>query len=118
MVHYDLAINKVKFYINYFLNLKERPDAIFCINDPTAIEAIQLIKKAGLAIPGDIAIIGFSNDFASSIIEPSLTTVEQPIKEMGRTATQLLLDQIDRDVSNWKAPTVVLKTQLIVRDSS
>jgi DNA-binding LacI/PurR family transcriptional regulator len=118
VVHYDLAINKVKIYINYFLNLKERPDAIFCINDPTAIEAIRLIKETGLRIPEDIAIIGFSNDFVSSLIEPSLTTVEQPIKEMGRTATQLLLDQIERDVADWKAPTVVLKTQLIVRNSS
>jgi LacI family transcriptional regulator/LacI family repressor for deo operon, udp, cdd, tsx, nupC, and nupG len=42
--------------------------------------------------------------------------VEQPIKEMGRTATQLLLDQIDCDLANWKAPTVVLKTQWIVRN--
>jgi DNA-binding LacI/PurR family transcriptional regulator len=50
-----------------------------------------------------IAIICFSNDFVSSLIEPSLTTVEQAIKEMGRMVTQLLLDQIERDVADWKA---------------
>ena len=118
VVHYDLTISKVKIYVKYFLNLKKRPDAIFCINDPTAIEVIRIIKEVGLRIPEDIAIIGFSNDFVSSLIEPSLTTVEQPIKEMGRMATQLLLEQIERDVADWKAPTVVLKTKLIVRNSS
>lgn len=118
IIHYDLSINKVKIYINYFLNLNPRPDAIFAINDPTAIEAIQLIKEAGLKIPQDIAIVGFSNDFASSLVEPSLTTVEQPIAEIGRVATQLLLDQLDREVADWKAQTVMLKTNLIVRNSS
>jgi LacI family transcriptional regulator/LacI family repressor for deo operon, udp, cdd, tsx, nupC, and nupG len=94
------------------------PDAIFCINDPTAIETIRIIKEKGLRVPEDISIIGFSNDYVSSMIEPSLTTVEQPIAEMGRTAATLLLDQINRDVADWKAPTIVLKTKLIVRNSS
>jgi len=118
IVNYDLSIPTVKIYINYFLNLEDRPDAIFAINDPTAIEAIRIIKEHGLSIPKDIAIIGFSNDFVSSMIEPSLTTVEQPIHEMGRTATQLLLDQIGRNVADWKAQTVQLKTKLIIRNSS
>lgn len=118
IINYDLSISKVPIYINYFLNLPERPDAIFCINDPTAIEAMRVIKQRGLKIPEDISVIGFSNDFVSSLIEPSLTTVEQPIKEIGRTAAQLLLEQMDRDVADWKAATVVLKTKLIVRESS
>jgi len=118
IVNYDLSIPTVKIYINYFLNLENRPDAIFAINDPTAIEAIRIIKEHGLSIPKDIAIIGFSDDFVSSMIEPSLTTVEQPIHEMGRTATQLLLDQIGRNVADWKAQTVQLKTKLIIRNSS
>lgn len=118
IVHYDLSIAKVEQCITYFLNLKERPDAIFAINDPTAIEAIQQIKKRGLNIPTDIALVGFSNDFASSIIEPTLTTIEQPIKEIGETATKLLLEQLQRKVTDWKAQTVILKTNLIIRNSS
>jgi DNA-binding LacI/PurR family transcriptional regulator len=118
IVHYDLNIDNVKVYINYFLSLKDRPDSIFCINDPTAIETIRIVKEKGLRIPEDISIIGFSNDYVSALIEPSLTTVEQPIRDMGRTAATLLLDQIDREVADWKAPTIVLKTKLIVRNSS
>lgn len=118
IVNYDMSLSSVKIYVNYFLNHENRPDAIFAINDPTAIEAIRIIKERGLSIPGDIAIVGFSNDFVSSMIEPALTTVEQPIHEMGRTAAQLLLDQMGRKVADWKAQTVQLKTKLIIRKSS
>jgi DNA-binding LacI/PurR family transcriptional regulator len=117
-VHYDLSLSKVKIYVNFFLTLPNRPDAIFCINDPTAIETIRIIKENGLRIPEDIAVVGFSNDYVSSLIEPPLTTVEQPISEMGRTAADLLIKQIDLSIEQWKAPTVVLKTKVIVRSSS
>lgn len=118
IIPYDLTLDKVEIYVNHLLNLKNRPDAIFCINDPTAIQAIQIIKKAGLRIPEDIAIVGFSNDYASALIDPPLTTVGQPVAQIGQTAIQLLLDQINRDVADWKAVTKVLKTHLIIRESS
>jgi LacI family transcriptional regulator len=118
IIPYDLTIAKVKIYVNHLLRLDNPPDAIFAINDPTAIEALQIVKKKGLQVPKDIAIVGFSNDFASGLIEPSLTTVSQPTKEIGSTAAQLLVDQINRDISEWKSIIRVLKTELIVRKSS
>jgi LacI family transcriptional regulator/LacI family repressor for deo operon, udp, cdd, tsx, nupC, and nupG len=118
IIPYDLTIEKVKIYVKHLLSLPEPPDAIFAINDPTAIEAIQIIKEAGLRIPEDVAVVGFSNDYTSSLIEPSLTTVSQPVKLIGRTAIELLIEQLKRDVSEWKAVTKVLKTELIIRNSS
>lgn len=118
IISYDLNINKVPIYVNHFLNMDNPPDAIFAINDPSAIEAIQVVKKKGLKVPEDIAIVGFSNDYLSGLIDPPLTTVSQPVNEMGRTAAQLLIDQINRNVSDWKAYIRVLKTELIVRGSS
>jgi len=118
IISYDLEISKVKIYVNHLLSLPKPPDAIFAINDPTAIETIQVIKKRGIRIPEDIAIVGFSNDYASALIEPALTTVSQPIEEIGKTAAQLLIDQISRDTSDWKAVTKVLKTELIIRAST
>ncbi len=118
LVNYDLSVTSVEGHIDHLLNLKSPPDAIFAINDPAAIESIKILKKRNIKIPEDIAVVGFSNDLVSSIIEPSLTTVEQPIKEIGQTAAQLLIDQISRNVEDWKAQTVSLKTNLIVRDSS
>lgn len=118
VIPYDLTVEKVKIYVKHLLELEEPPDALFAINDPTAIEAMQIIKKKGLRIPQDIAVVGFSNDYASALIEPSLSTVAQPMQEIGRSAVQLLLDQLDRDMSEWKAITRTLKTELIIRDSS
>ena len=118
IIPYDLTIGKVKIYVNHLLQLKHPPDAIFAINDPTAIETILVIKKIGLRIPQDIAIVGFSNDYISSIIEPSLTTLSQPVEKIGETAITLLLDQMNRNVSDWKAVTKVLKTDLVIRNST
>ena len=118
IIPYDLSLRKVKIYVNHLLSLENPPDAIFAINDPTAIEAVQTIKKIGLRIPEDIAVAGFSDDYASSLMEPKLTTVAQPVDEMGKIATQLLIDQMNREVTDWKATTKMIKTKLIIRDST
>lgn len=113
----DLTVEKVRIYVNHFLEMIPPPDALFAINDPAAIEAIQMIKKLGLRIPEEIAVVGFTDSPSSALIEPGLTTVE-PVMEIGRTAVQLLLEQISREVSEWKAVTKVLKTELIIRGST
>jgi LacI family transcriptional regulator/LacI family repressor for deo operon, udp, cdd, tsx, nupC, and nupG len=110
----DLSPDKVNIYINHLLKIENPPDAIFCINDPSAIQAIQIIKKVGLRIPEDIAIVGFSDDFASELI--GLTTVEQPVTAIGHTAAQILFDQIKNDKK--KAIIKQLKTRLIIRAST
>jgi len=118
IISFDLSLSKVKIYIKHLLSLPSPPDAIFAINDPTAIEVIQIIKQQGLKIPQDIAVIGFSNDYASALIEPSLSTMAQPVEEIGKTAVRMLIEQINRDVKDWKAGTTVLKTELIIRNST
>ena len=77
ILSYDLDIDKVKIYVNHLLNLDTPPDAIFAVNDPTAIEAIQIINKKKLAVPKNISVVGFSDDYISSLINPPLTTVSQ-----------------------------------------
>lgn len=116
IIPYDLSVDKVHIYVKYLLNLPVPPDALFAINDPTAIRAIQVIKAEGLQIPKDIAVVGFSNDYAGELMEPSLTTVSQPLKEMGQTATQLLIDQIENDMT--KPLIKCLKAKLIIRNSA
>jgi LacI family transcriptional regulator/LacI family repressor for deo operon, udp, cdd, tsx, nupC, and nupG len=118
IIHYDLTIEKVKIYVNHLLRLDNPPDAIFCINDTTAIEALQIIKKQGRKVPDDIALVGFSNDYVSALTNPPITTVSQPVRDIGRTAAQLLIEQINRDINDWKSFIRVLKTELIIRQSS
>jgi DNA-binding LacI/PurR family transcriptional regulator len=71
--------------------LKEKmiPDAIFAVNDPVAIGAFQRIKEANLKIPDDIAIMGFSNNKITSLVDPPLTTVDQPSFEMGKKSAEM-----------------------------
>lgn len=118
IIPYDLLLEKVNIFVNHLINLPNPPDAIFAINDPTAIEVIQFLKSKKIRIPEDIAIAGFSNDNYSALIEPSLTTMSQPVHEIGKVAAELLIDQINRDVEDWKAVTRMLKTEIIIRASS
>ena len=98
--------------------LKEKiiPDAVFAVNDPVAIGAYQRIKEAGLKIPGDIAIVGFSNNKITSLVDPQITTIDQPSFEMGKQATEMLIKLIEGEVARPK--TLVLETNLIVRGST
>jgi LacI family transcriptional regulator/LacI family repressor for deo operon, udp, cdd, tsx, nupC, and nupG len=118
IISYDLTMEKVKIYINHLLSLSNPPDALFAINDPTAIEAIQVIKARGLSIPEDIAVIGFSNDEVSALIEPALTTIAQPIDKIGETAAEMLLHLINTEISLWKPITKTMTTELIIRKST
>lgn len=96
---------------------EELPDAIFCFNDPVAIGAMKALKNAGVRIPEDIAIVGFSEGSMATVVEPQLTTVLQPMKEMGRQATELLLAQL-RSPRRPSPKTVCLDATLNIRGSS
>lgn len=104
------------------LALKNPPDAVFANNDVLAMGAMKAIKKAGLKIPSDIAVVGFSNWFYSSMVEPALSSVDQPGFLMGQEAARMLINQIETKEKNEDAiivpETKVLKTKLIVRESS
>lgn len=99
------------------LEMPLAPDAIFAANDTTAVSAIQCAKKLGLIVPDDLAIVGFNDDHLASIISPSLTTVSHPAFELGKIAASQLFAQQAKN--EWVASsTTVLKTALIVRESS
>lgn len=100
------------------LSLEILPDAVFAVNDPVATGAFLTIKEHGLKIPDDVALVGFSNTNVSSLLDPPLTTVEQPTYEIGKTAVQLLLAQINNSEENFVPQFEVLKTHLIIRGST
>jgi LacI family transcriptional regulator len=82
---------------------------------------MMAIKEKGLKIPEDVAIVGFSNWFFGELMDPSLTTVDQPGFEMGQEAARLLIRQIemkDKEDFDPQPETKILKTRLIIRNSS
>jgi DNA-binding LacI/PurR family transcriptional regulator len=88
--------------------------ALLCANDLMAIGAMKLCRDVGLRIPEDISITGFDNIPASSLLDPALTTVAQPGRDMGRAAAQLLLHQI-KGIS--RPARTEFPTELCVRGS-
>lgn len=100
------------------LDLPEPPEAVFAANDQMAIDAIRVIQARGLCVPGDIAVVGFDNIPMASYITPPLTTVHQPIFELGWHAAQMALDMINNDKPAITVPRkLLLPTSLIVRRS-
>jgi LacI family transcriptional regulator len=104
--------------IKKILALPYKVDGLFCANDVVAIGAIKYLKKLAITIPEEIAIVGFSNEITSSVIEPSLTTINQSGFEIGNIATNLLLDKISNDLKKQIHETIIVKTNLIERKSS
>jgi LacI family repressor for deo operon, udp, cdd, tsx, nupC, and nupG len=97
------------------LKLDKAPTAVFADSDQMAIGAIKAIKSHGLKVPDDFAVVGFDNIEIASIYEPSLTTVCQPMYEIGVKAMQLLLDILEKkERENIK---IKLESKLIIRDS-
>jgi LacI family transcriptional regulator len=96
-----------------------RPDAIFAANDPVAIGALKALKEEGFTIPDDVAIIGFSDEPITSLIDPPMTTVAQPGYEMGKLATNMLLQQIEqKDDEELLIQKKELRTELVIRKST
>ncbi|HNP73750.1 MAG TPA: LacI family DNA-binding transcriptional regulator [Kouleothrix sp.] len=94
-----------------------RPTAIFAANDLMAIGAMKAIREAGLAIPDDIAVVGFDNISAAELVSPQLTTIAQSQEQMGRSAAALLFSRIAGEAPD--TPRIVeLPFELIIRASA
>jgi len=104
--------------VGKLLELPETPDAIFAVNDLTAIGAMLTLQKRGIKIPDEIAIVGFSDGRFSGIVEPNLSSVDQHGYEMGTAAARMLIKRILSKDPFYPAETVILQSSLIVRGSS
>jgi len=99
----------------YFLNLPERPTAIFAATDEMAIGAIHCIQDAGLKVPDDISVIGLDNSRISSMVRPLLTTVAQPMYDIGAVSMRLLTKLMKKETV--ETAKVTLPHEMVVRQS-
>lgn len=102
--------------ISRLFECDEKPDAIFAVNDRKAIGAMLSLKKMNVKIGKEIGVIGFTNDPASSIISPKLSTVAEPAFEIGTKSAELLIQHMTK--KSYSAKEVVLPGKLIVRQST
>jgi len=98
-----------------FFKLLEPPKAIFAANDLLALGAMQAIQKKNFHIPGDFSVVGFNDIKLASFVYPPLTTIRQPMLEMGALAVKMLLKIIEEGEFNQRK--ILLKSKLIIRES-
>ena len=91
-------------------------DAVFCASDVMAAGALEVLRRQRRRVPQDIAVIGFDDSTIATSTDPALSSVRQPIEEMGREMARLLLAALDSGSSGGKQ--VILATELVVRASS
>ncbi|MGF1473845.1 MAG: LacI family DNA-binding transcriptional regulator [Rubrobacteraceae bacterium] len=98
------------------LELSDSPTAIFAMNNLITVGVLQALDRAALQVPEEMALIGFDDFELATVLHPRLTLVRQPAADLGRTATELLFDQLEARHTG-KPRRVVLETELIVRES-
>lgn len=99
------------------LQLKPRPDGVFCYNDPTAMGAIDTILAAGIRVPQDIALIGCGNLHYNDSLRVPLSSVDQNTQQIGERAARLTLALLESKATP-RRKTVILEPKLVVRASS
>ncbi len=114
IMHVGIQQNRAKVGVSYLMSLKEKPDAVFTVNDPIAVGCMLELSKRGIRVPEDIAVAGFSESPIGKIME--LTSVSQPTFELGRIAAETLLEQI-KDYST-PIKTITLDGKLNIRKST
>ena len=94
--------------------------AVIAYNDLMAIGLLQAAQRAGLAVPGDLSIIGFDNSFGSDFTTPGLTTIRQPLLQLGAEAVRVLLATLDESEGaiEQTLPPEALGTSLVIRESA
>jgi DNA-binding LacI/PurR family transcriptional regulator len=103
----------------HLMSRQDRPTAAFCYNDMTAIGLISAARRAGLAVPADLAVVGFDDIAFASYVSPSLTTIAQPIPDMGKRAMGMVLDLIlGSHGARGEIANILVRGELVVRDSS
>ncbi|HEY3940829.1 MAG TPA: LacI family DNA-binding transcriptional regulator [Bryobacteraceae bacterium] len=97
------------------LLLKNRPSAIFCYNDMTALGVMEQAAKMRLSVPRDLSMVGFDDLFFAALLQPPLTTIRQPKKELGQRAMQLLIALLKGEQAER---TIMIRGELASRGSS
>ena len=100
------------------LAMKPRPDGLFITNDFVAAVVMRTLKENGIKIPKEIAVVGFNNDAIGKLIDPQLTTVNYPGKDIGEIAARYLINHLRGVDTLQQTNTVIVRSELIIRQSS
>jgi len=113
-----MIFSEIEDIINQLLVMKEKPDAIITLSDKLTMGCLTTFKRRGLKVPQDMGLIGFSNSDVAELTNPALTVVRQPAYEMGKAATELMLQLIESKRPVTQFEQRILTPEFIIRDSA
>ena len=117
-MHGGKDLEEIEQGLNELLGMEQRPDAIFTASDRITTSVLMLLHKLKIAIPGDVALLGFTNTLLAEVLNPSLSCVSQPAFEIGKQSMELLISMIKSKWPVTQFETRVLPTSLFERNSS
>jgi LacI family transcriptional regulator len=115
VIHGDFSEGSGAAAARVLLDRRSMPEAVVCANDQMAIGVLREFQRAGISVPGDVALTGFDDVYPSRIVNPPLTTVSQPVRELGTRAAQRLLARITDPALPPRAE--ILPTSAVIRAS-
>jgi len=119
VIESNLQLDDGRESMEKLMKLSDRPDGIFSASAFGALGAMQVLKERGLHIPGDVAIVAFTNEQYCNFTEPSITAIDQHSMRMGNAAAEIFLEEINREGDVKFVPRkVVLVPELVIRQSS
>lgn len=116
--HGGMIYEEAYIAVGGLLSVHDKPDAIFTASDRLTTTTLSILKKMQIRIPDQISLVGFTNSISADVFSPPLTAVVQPAFEIGQTATELLIQQIEAKRTITKFEKKVLDAHLEIRDSS
>jgi LacI family transcriptional regulator len=114
----DLSEKAATENANRILKMNPLPDGIFITHDFSAAICMQVLIDHGINIPADIAVVGFNNDDISKLVQPRLTTINYPGKDLGEIAARNLIDQLNNKNLLQITNRIIVRSELIIRQSS
>jgi len=118
VVHTEFNPESAYHAANELLSSTSPPDAILAFSDQFAYTLYRRARELGISIPKELMLIGFNNEPATALLLPALSTVDQPAYEMGKTAAEILFQQIQRPNDYYRAQTKILQSRLVLREST
>lgn len=118
IIHSDYIQDSATVHTQELMQLKNRPDGILVVSDRLALGVLVALRGLNISVPEEVKIVSFNNEPICSIVSPTISSVSQPLDEIGRLSVELLLDQINHKGDEINPKIEVLKTQLIIRESS
>ena len=118
IIESNLRIADGRRIMQELLDLPERPDAVYAAGDYAALGALQVLNENNINVPGEIALIGFSNEPFTSYVNPSISTIDQKSALIGKLAAEAFLNRINNPTIKTNLNKIIVEAELIIRGSS